>query len=966
MAGVSMEQVSEGKNARRLLAGSRTGMLGRVAWWVRLGLWWFFAKVDFDERLLARLREAAGRGRIVYALPSRSLFDYLYFNYAFRKHRLPLARWSNGVSTVMFRPMWNALRWVFGRRGVGLSEVEQFGRVLEGTSEGCAAVFLERPRATDAENEAYSLPYFLRLVALAGEEGRGVLQVVPLRVIWERRAEEAQSSLLDDLFGGRQRPGFFRKVFHALSNVWQPFFMMGKPLVQVGQILEVEPVGRDSDVSDADAARALRTKTLQQLDQVLAVVVGPRMKGSAMLKAEILQDPLFITKLDKIIENTSGAPVTREGLSVQAKRNLDKIAAEFSMATIKFMGAALTPVWRTIYDGLDVDQESLERVRETAREKRIILIPSHKSHIDYLILSYIFFQNGLLPPHIAAGDNLDFPPIGSLFRRSGAFFLRRSFKGDDLYTACLQHYLGKLIAEGYPVEFFIEGGRSRTGKLLSPRFGLLRMILDSFRERADIPSLAVVPCAVTYERVVEASGYQKELMGGQKKQENLGALLRSTRILTSRYGRLFVSFAPPIDLQEYIQRYFPKAADPDFSPGDEALQRLTQRLGYRVIYEINQAIAITPTSLTSLALLNHPTPTLTHDDLLASIGFVLRRSLQHTAQLSPSLKTALASRRAQLHLSTADTSEDLERIDADALASSAESHPDHSRSSPSVTALQLNPSAHAQRLAVAVDDLIREALKLFTDSKLVEVLSAPSSPTRYKIPEHARGELSYYKNTILHALAPEALLASALLSVYPSDAPDPAASPRDPKDIDSVLRRTDFLSRLFKFEFIYEERAEFENVFWRTFGDFESEGWIQRLTHTTPHKVRCSPPSAPVDPLQFFRQLARPLLEAYALTLTHGLNAATDWISERDLITHTVAEGRAMLAAGKLHSRESLAQPTLQNVLRLAEDWHLIESRSVEKLRRRVRQVRLSPTPEHAARREETQKTLRALTLHAS
>jgi glycerol-3-phosphate O-acyltransferase len=971
-------------NPERAAPGARQAMLARVAWWVRLALWWFFAKVDFDERLVAKLREAAGQGQLVYALPSLSLFDFLYFNYAFSRHGLPLARWSNGRSTVWLRPLWSALAWALGRRGRFGSSAQQLRGALDQGHP--ALVFLSKPRASEAESRERTLKYFAQLAEVARErvEGQPRLLIVPLRVIWERRADDVNPTFLDELFGGRQRPGFFRKAYLALSNVWQPFFMMGKPLVQVGLTIDVadalasaparalgpEAAGPNPDglSSPNPDALTLRAAAADQLDQILSVVVGPRLKGSTALKAEIVQDPLFLRKIARVVEAQEeagqGGPSRADHIK-RARHNLDKIAADFSMVMIKFMGAALTPIWRIIYDGLDVDHESLERVRETARHKRVVVIPSHKSHIDYLILSYVFFQRGLLPPHIAAGDNLDFPPVGSIFRRCGAFFMKRSFKGDDVYAACLQHYLGKLLAEGFPLEFFIEGGRSRTGKLLSPRFGLLRMILDSFLERDDIPDIALVPCAVTYERVVEAGGYQKELMGGQKRQENLGALLRSTRALTSKYGRLFVSFAQPIDLRDYIRRYLLDQPDDQHTDGER--QGLTQRLGYRVIYEINQATAMTPTALAALALLNHQRRAITLQEVLCSVGFVLRHGLRKRAQLAPALRTCLASRRAQLHLRTPradDAAQFLEQIDADTTSAAATlAHPDHSRSQPALAKLQPDADDQEQRLAEAVSDLVREALSLFERGKLVEHLpSTPNrgaqdpNPARWRALDAARGELAYYKNTILHTLVPEALLATALLS-------DPA--PTQP--IDAAMARTNFLSRLFKYEFIYEERAEFENVFWRTFRDFESEGWVQDVPTAQPPCARLpldtprggqgpcdlggfadAPGSAA---LHFFRLLTLPLLEAYALTLFEAQSLAADWITERDLIARILQRVRtpqALAAQGRdalprPRTSESLSQPTLQNALRLFEDWKLIEGRSVERLRRRVRQVRCQP-----------------------
>src|SRR5262249_15377184 len=153
-----------------------------------------------------------------------------------------------------------------------------------------------------------------------------------------------------------------------------------------------------------------------------------------------------------------------------------------------------------------------------------VLLPSHKSHLDYILLSYVFFENGLQCPLIAAGDNLAFWPAGPLLRRCGAFFIRRSFKGARLYTTLVDSYVRKVLREGYAIEFFIEGGRSRSGKLLPPKAGLLSMVTEAADgAHADV---AYVPISIGYERVVEQRSYVHELSGGEKEKEDAGALLK--------------------------------------------------------------------------------------------------------------------------------------------------------------------------------------------------------------------------------------------------------------------------------------------------------------------------------------------------------------------------------------------------------------------------------------------------------
>src|SRR4030042_2244475 len=166
-----------------------------------------------------------------------------------------------------------------------------------------------------------------------------------------------------------------------------------------------------------------------------------------------------------------------------------------------------------------------------------VIIPCHRSHIDYLLLSYIFYKNNIQMPFVAAGTNLSFFPMGYIFRKSGAFFLRRSFKGNDLYAEVFAKYIKVLLKEGLPLEFFIEGGRSRTGKMVMPKYGLLSVIIQAYQEKA-VDDLAAIPVYIGYDRVVEEKAYSQELGGAEKEKEKATQMIKSGKLLRKRHGRV--------------------------------------------------------------------------------------------------------------------------------------------------------------------------------------------------------------------------------------------------------------------------------------------------------------------------------------------------------------------------------------------------------------------------------------------
>jgi glycerol-3-phosphate O-acyltransferase len=255
--------------------------------------------------------------------------------------------------------------------------------------------------------------------------------------------------------------------------------------------------------------------------------------------------------------------------------------------------------WLTehLFDGIAFDTEGFEKVREAGQKGPLIFVPCHKSHLDYLILNNLIYQHHMQPPRIAAGKNLSFWPLGPLFRGSGAFFIRRRFLGGKLYAEVLYTYLKTLIKTGYNIEFFIEGGRSRTGKLVLPKLGLLNMLLRAYDEKA-APDLLFVPTFIGYDQVLEEKAYLSELEGVSKKTESVGQLVKARKFLKKRYGRAYIQFSEPLSIKDYLAGL----------PAAESHQARDhgQDVAYHIIQAINQVSVVTPFALLCAALLTYP------------------------------------------------------------------------------------------------------------------------------------------------------------------------------------------------------------------------------------------------------------------------------------------------------------------------------------------------------------------------
>jgi glycerol-3-phosphate O-acyltransferase len=247
-------------------------------------------------------------------------------------------------------------------------------------------------------------------------------------------------------------------------------------------------------------------------------------------------------------------------------------------------------------------------------------VPCHRSHTDYLLLSYQLHHSGVVPPHIAAGVNLNLPVVGPILRRGGAFFLRRSFKGNALYSVVFNEYLAQLVDRGVPLEYFIEGGRSRTGRLLAPRAGMLVMTLRAFLRAPRRPVL-FQPVYIGYEKLMEGKSYIGELSGKPKEKESLLGLLRGLKVLRQRYGHVTLNFGEPILLTPMLDAVAPDwratTADPDTKP--EWMNSVVDDLAERIQININRAADVNPINLLALVLLATPKHAMAENDLLAQL-----------------------------------------------------------------------------------------------------------------------------------------------------------------------------------------------------------------------------------------------------------------------------------------------------------------------------------------------------------
>ncbi|MEE4217650.1 MAG: glycerol-3-phosphate 1-O-acyltransferase PlsB [Xanthomonadales bacterium] len=417
------------------------------------------------------------------------------------------------------------------------------------------------------------------------------IQLVPVTILIGR-APDKETGLAKVFFtesweiGGRTW-----RLLSSIINGRQTMVQFSKPL------------------SLAEAAREELgpARTLRKVSRVLRVhfqrqrsaAIGPDLSHRRTVVDQVLQSPPVSSAIAELEKKDK---ITEYKAWKQARGYAFEIAANYSYTVVRLGSFALKWFWNRIYDGIEL--RNFRQFQEQAPNYEVIYVPCHRSHIDYLLVSYLVYHNGLVPPHIAAGVNLNLPLVGRILRKGGAFFLRRSFRSNKLYSAVFHEYLAQIMSNGTSIEYFIEGTRSRTGRLLQPKGGMISMTVRSYLRTRTRPVM-FQPIYVGYEKLAEGNSYTAELSGQAKKKESLADLLKVRSILKKRYGKVHVSFAEPIFLDKLLDEHDPQWRDNSTSSEEKPqwLTPLVNRLGDLILEGINSATHVNAVNLLAVTLL---------------------------------------------------------------------------------------------------------------------------------------------------------------------------------------------------------------------------------------------------------------------------------------------------------------------------------------------------------------------------
>ncbi|MEG9475064.1 glycerol-3-phosphate 1-O-acyltransferase PlsB [Mannheimia indoligenes] len=459
-------------------------------------------------------------------------------------------------------------------------------------------VFLDEGRrffkSKGAKSETESI--FYRYLDLHREKTELDVQLVPVSVLWGRAPGKEDARHLQVLTSFQR---FMSMVWFGRDN-----FVRFSPAVSLRYM--VTEHGADEKI-----AQKIARVAKMHFAKLRYSAMGPRLPNREAMFNKILNSEVIQAAIAEEAKKSSPEKARKE-----AEKIINEIAADVKHDSLRIADRVLSWLWNKLYQGINV--QNSDRVRKLALEgHEIVYVPCHRSHMDYLLLSYLLYHHGVVPPHIAAGINLNFWPAGPIFRSWGAFFIRRTFKGNRLYSTIFREYLAELFYRGYSVEYFIEGGRSRTGRLLQPKTGMMSMTLQALQRGLNRP-LSIVPVYIGYEHVLEVDTYAKELRGAAKEKENAGLVLRVLKKLKN-LGQGYVNFGEPIQVNNYLNQYFPEWKEQTEDTRPKWLNEAVDQISHQVMVNINKAAAVNAKNLVGSALLASRQRALSREQLIEQL-----------------------------------------------------------------------------------------------------------------------------------------------------------------------------------------------------------------------------------------------------------------------------------------------------------------------------------------------------------
>jgi glycerol-3-phosphate O-acyltransferase len=433
--------------------------------------------------------------------------------------------------------------------------------------------------------------------------------VAPLRIAWLPSQESIHSGprLRDLIFGDPRHPKPRRGRKILKTEPQRMHLLSGKPDSVANLHARFELHHKtDNDDTQRDFADFVARQASVVLDLAERRLQGGRYKVPRHVAANLMASSSYNDALDTL---STESGIAKAQLVKEAKSYLAEMVSRPSMFWLDVYAKFNNFCLGLGYEAEIVcDQEAAEKLRQIVREYPSMLLWTHKTYLDGMVLPKLLYDNDFPMPHMFGGANLNFPGLGFLLHRSGTIFIRRSFQDNELYKITLRHYVGYLMGKRFPMNWAFEGTRSRLGKLMPPRYGLLKYVLEAC-DATDARDIHITPISISYDLIRDVEEYATEQTSHGKGAESLRWLIGYLRSLTRPMGKIYVDIGEPVVLN--------KAPDPD--------DRLAlSKIAFEVAVEANHVTAITFPSLATMSLLGAAPKALTEKEVVADLNALLR------------------------------------------------------------------------------------------------------------------------------------------------------------------------------------------------------------------------------------------------------------------------------------------------------------------------------------------------------
>jgi glycerol-3-phosphate O-acyltransferase len=451
--------------------------------------------------------------------------------------------------------------------------------------------------------------------------------VAPLRVAWLPSADDIDSGprLRNLVFGDPRHPSARRGRKILDKSPERMHLISGKPDTVANLHKRFEQHHSVDDEEDQrEFAHFVARQAALVLDMAERRLQGGRYKVPRHVAETLMANPAYNAAVEELARDTG-----------TAKAELMKEAAQY----MDEMVSRPSTFWLDVYakfnkfclglgyeEQIVYDQAAVEKMRQMVRENPAMLLWTHKTYLDGMVVPKVLYDNNFPMPHMFGGANMNFPGLGHLLHRSGAIFIKRSFQDNELYKITLRHYIGYLMEKRFPMNWAFEGTRSRMGKLMPPRYGLLKYVLEACHA-TDARNIHIIPISISYDLIRDVEEYATEQTGRGKGAESLRWFIGYIRSLAKPMGKVYMDIGEPVVLA--------KAPPPDD-------KLALSKIAFEVAVEANHVTPITFPSLVTMSLLGAAPRALTEAEVVRDLDLLLTWAEARNLRISSDFDRAYA------------------------------------------------------------------------------------------------------------------------------------------------------------------------------------------------------------------------------------------------------------------------------------------------------------------------------------